>query len=254
MAESLRAALAGPALFSWCEPDYAVSPWVAEWHNTWSNLAFVAVGLATVASAKTPPTSVLVPAGWLLVLVGLGSMAFHGLLTRWGQALDELAILWWEVALLWAFFPSQGSRRCIMLLLAAEMLAYPMMDLHPKVGWALYHPLHGCVDAALALSVILAFWRAGLPSAWRIVSLGILMIAIGLGGWLLDMFHCEAVRSLYLHAWAWHIFAAGAIGCLHLGMALILANQAGDAQLTVFGATFCTTSQGRGGRAAAKGD
>eukprot|EP01045_Picozoa_sp_COSAG04_P043848 COSAG04_NODE_14581_length_562_cov_1.343413_1_plen_34_part_01 len=29
----------------WCEPNYAVSHFIAEFHNTWSNALFVLVGL-----------------------------------------------------------------------------------------------------------------------------------------------------------------------------------------------------------------
>ena len=102
-----------PALFNWCEPDYVGGSVVAEWHNTWSNLAFVVVGVATVwLSRSDPAIKPLRLPGWMLVLIGFGSMYFHGTLTRWGQAADELMILWWEVAVLLTLFRSRTVGVC----------------------------------------------------------------------------------------------------------------------------------------------
>ena len=40
-------------------------------------------------------------AGWMLALVGVGSVAFHGTLTRVGQILDEVPMLYSSSIFLW---------------------------------------------------------------------------------------------------------------------------------------------------------
>src|SRR3982074_1587789 len=66
------------ASVDWCEQNYAVLPWVCEAFNTVSSLAMVLAG-ALGLSRQTFPREVRM-AFALLVLVGLGSIAFHATL------------------------------------------------------------------------------------------------------------------------------------------------------------------------------
>lgn len=81
----------------WCEANYAVTPYVAEFYNTISNLVFL-IG---------PPLAVWYNlnvykvygyhqfyAFILLFVIGTGSIYFHATLSFAGQILDELCILW----------------------------------------------------------------------------------------------------------------------------------------------------------------
>ena len=63
------------ASIDWCEQNYALLPWVCEAFNTVSSLAMVLAG-ALGLSRQTFAREVRV-AFALLVLVGLGSIAFH---------------------------------------------------------------------------------------------------------------------------------------------------------------------------------
>jgi len=66
------------ASIDWCEQNYALLPWVCEAFNTVSSLAMVLAG-ALGLSRQTFAREVRV-AFALLVLVGLGSIAFHATL------------------------------------------------------------------------------------------------------------------------------------------------------------------------------
>src|SRR5262245_58630668 len=79
------------ASIDWCEQNYAVTPWVAEFWNTISSLAMVVAGLAGLFLRRF--TWEIRVAFGLLVLVGLGSIAFHGTLRFELQMLDELPML-----------------------------------------------------------------------------------------------------------------------------------------------------------------
>lgn len=233
--------LTGPALFSWCEPDYAQSSVIAEWHNTISNIFFVIVGLTTFCVGRND--KMLFPLrsiGVCLVMVGLGSMAFHGTMTRWGQAWDELAIMWWEVALLFLLYPGDASAPYIWLLLVVETSGYWLLDLYPGYWtWMLYHPCHGVIDVALVVGCMKEVLRNKLTkTTLRIALSGIVLILIGIACWLLDMFLCDTFHPYYLHAWGWHVFAAAAIACWHVLFALLLAKRAGREKLEILGMTW----------------
>lgn len=90
-------ARARPASMDWCEPNYVHSHYVAEWWNTLSSVpislaALLGFWLLWRSAAPREPRFVL---GYVVVfVVGLGSVAFHATLSKLGQALDELPMVW----------------------------------------------------------------------------------------------------------------------------------------------------------------
>lgn len=77
----------------WCEPNYLHSSYVAEWYNTLSSVPIVIAGLIGIAVGLRSGfrARFVVPCAFV-VMVGLGSMSFHGTLQYWGQAMDELSV------------------------------------------------------------------------------------------------------------------------------------------------------------------
>lgn len=80
------------ASVDWCEPNYVYTPYIAEFFNTLSSLAIVGSGVFGLSSygRYSYHRRFFFPSA-LMVLIGLGSVAFHGTLQYWGQALDELS-------------------------------------------------------------------------------------------------------------------------------------------------------------------
>jgi hypothetical protein len=83
--------------------------------NTWSNLAFVLVGLLILihaggaqAEGQNPMTTIpfySIGFGIVIITVGLGSIFFHGSMTSWGNLLDNLGMYWFlSFALLYDLF------------------------------------------------------------------------------------------------------------------------------------------------------
>merc|ERR1719491_2794855 len=98
----------------------------------------------------------------------------------------------------------------------------------------MYHPCHGVIDIAVVLgSIYEASTHKMSKTTLRIVLVGVPLILIALLCWLLDMFMCDQFQSYYLHAWGWHLFAAGAIACLHLVLALLLAKRGGCEKIEI---------------------
>lgn len=90
------------ANYDWCEGNYVVTEYVAEFFNTLSSVPTLTVGLYfALKSFKHGYGFRFALAGWMLAVVGLGSVAFHGTLTRLGQVLDELPMLYSSSIFLW---------------------------------------------------------------------------------------------------------------------------------------------------------
>ncbi|CAH7670845.1 ceramidase [Phakopsora pachyrhizi] len=87
----------GPATASidWCESNYAVTRFIAEFANTLSNLVFVALalfGLKKCRDSRLPIPLSLCQVG--IALVGIGSFLFHATLKYEWQLGDELPMIY----------------------------------------------------------------------------------------------------------------------------------------------------------------
>ena len=79
----------------WCERNYVVSWWIAEFWNTISNVAIIAAGLFNCYQAYRYRMDTRFR--WLglgLALIGCGSFAFHGTLLYNMQMADELPMIY----------------------------------------------------------------------------------------------------------------------------------------------------------------
>jgi dihydroceramidase len=90
-----------PSIVDWCEPNYEVSPYVAEWWNTLSSIPMGITGLMGIwlcwRNREWLETRFLINFV-AFTLVGWGSAAFHGTLLRIPQAADELPMVYSALA------------------------------------------------------------------------------------------------------------------------------------------------------------
>ena len=118
--------LSAPATVDWCEPNYVHSVLVAEWWNTLSSLPIASLGVVALAWSLGSPWRTMPRftfASVVLVIVGLGSAAFHGTLLRIGQALDELPMVYAGLTFLF-------------VILAREAGPHPRPELARRLAWA----------------------------------------------------------------------------------------------------------------------
>jgi len=97
----------------WCEENYTVTPFIAEFWNTVSNAIFLIIPPILMIKYKNYGEVLKVPVGYvwsLLTVVGLGSIYFHSTLSLVGQLVDEIAILW-VIMCAWALFTPTSMLR-----------------------------------------------------------------------------------------------------------------------------------------------
>lgn len=224
------------ALHDWCEPNWTVTLYIAEFWNTITNLIYIFVGLWTVFEFNSKIFNRMRISGMALFFIGIGSMCYHGTITRWGQAFDELAILYWEIALLATIFKENEMKYhwikyCYLPFAILETVIYWQMDNYPAVGWPMYHVLHVAIDFIIVITLYFKFrelknrYYVNETFEYNIKFRGLGCISFSFFAWLLDYFYCDIFKYWYLHAFGWHLFSGLAIFQLHLGIASLVCIQ-----------------------------
>lgn len=190
----------------------------AEPLNALSNLGFVLAGLWLLRRALVrgePASLKVLPA--LIVLIGLGSAAFHTFAVKWAEVLDVLFI-----ALFIYWFVACYARHAWRL---PWWLALPCMALFHGFGLLLTWPFeagafNGSVSYFPALAGLAVFgllsakrhgWR---PALWFFAAAGVFMISLGLRS--SDLALCPG----WPHGthWAWHLLNALTLSLATIGV------------------------------------
>ncbi|KAJ3076377.1 Alkaline ceramidase 3 [Podochytrium sp. JEL0797] len=219
----------------WCEENYLITPYLAEFWNSTSNILFVIgtlIGLASIQSARITETrtvlSLLSVAG-----IGIGSFLFHGSLWYETQMMDELPMIYGCCVMVYAnlrVFPETNtptSNRLLALGLSIYAVAVTVMYLH--LNNPVFHEVcYGLLAAILFLLPPIQFYhmKANYPqysnrisSLWKMYWYGSVSYLGGFLIWGIDNNFCEIVRSVRLelgyplrvffelHMW-WHFGTA----------------------------------------------
>ncbi|KAI9259497.1 alkaline dihydroceramidase [Phascolomyces articulosus] len=101
----------------WCEENYVVSQYLAEYFNTTTNLAFVFLAFFGIYNTITNNFSKTFVIAHLAVLfVGIGSWFFHMTLQYEMQLLDELPMIYAACVMVWHIFEVHPQKRYGVLL------------------------------------------------------------------------------------------------------------------------------------------
>jgi dihydroceramidase len=95
----------------WCEANYLYSPYLCELFNTLSSLAIVLAGFFGVWFHRGVLQRRFLLAFLALLMVGIGSVAFHATLRFELQMLDELPMLWLALVMIYTLIENQPTRR-----------------------------------------------------------------------------------------------------------------------------------------------
>jgi dihydroceramidase len=208
----------------WCEENYAVTPYIAEFWNTISNLAYIILGLYGLHQSWNHEKRFKVTF-LCLILVGVGSIFFHATLKWEGQLSDEIAMLMATLSTLYLLLSTKniGSVRRYILIGGLFLIFVVFVIIYIFLQWALLFQV-GWVS--LVIVVVYRFMKLiqqmeiAVQRYYRIITIIFVLAAMM---WLIEQLTCTSfpiVKLLKLHALFWHIGTAiGAyavmIGCLY---------------------------------------
>jgi len=201
----------------WCEGNYEVVSYIAEYWNTISSLPIIALGLFGAFNTRRHATLDLrFTLGFLmLALVGCGSAAFHATLRRQAQMLDELPMMFGNMFLVYALVENEAKVKYgwkLPAVLAGICVGVTYIYLH-AAGFGLFMFIYTSVTTGVMVRALYCAYKlsrqASTPSNRVGLSLFIWSELTYVGGfalWLLDMFLCEHVQHLHFHSF-WHLGA-----------------------------------------------
>ncbi|MEZ0310905.1 MAG: ceramidase domain-containing protein [Myxococcota bacterium] len=197
----------------WCEPNYLATSLIAEPWNTVSSLAMVVAGLLGLLRHRELAGRYRV-AFSLLVLVGLGSIAFHASLRFGTQLLDELPMVYLVLVIVYVL---TGARRRWPFALVAAVMTALASGTRGQVQFYVFQIGFGAMELFALAKTYLLQRRAAAPIR-KLYRYGMLAYAVAVTVWFIDIRFCGTVGDLKLHA-LWHVLVSAGFYALLLVIA-----------------------------------
>ncbi|MGB0592456.1 MAG: ceramidase [Myxococcota bacterium] len=209
-----------PASVDWCEPNYAWSPWIAEFFNVLSSAPMVVIGLLALwrlhrSARRTEPRFILCFLG--LTVVGVGSMAFHATLLQVAQALDELPMVYCSLVMTYCVVVRTKDAQRDAALLRRWQLGFTVYAVGFTAAYFSsedYFALFIGSFAAVVTYLVIQGWRvvyrlSASPSLQRLYLVAAIAFVTGVAlFWLPErsLGCAHPLQATHLHAW-WHLLA-----------------------------------------------
>jgi len=206
------------ASVDWCETNYVYSYYVAEWWNTMSSFVIVLVSVYGILQwYQYKYENRFFWCFLLVIIVGLGSAAFHGTLLYTGQILDELPMIYGSLLFLYAIMENEIHKKYKYL--PYLMIIYSLLFTISYIAMKTSFYFNFFVFTYIAIVTYLCFcsfqvlqqtkhqYGADKPEYKNLKQLFLLATFVYLGGfficWLPEVFLCPKYLwpQLNLHAW-----------------------------------------------------
>jgi dihydroceramidase len=208
-----------------CEPNYFLSPYIAEFHNSWSSLLISAI--ATLGLIYGNPTGEMrfsLMFG-ILIFIGIGSFALHATLNWFPQSSDEVPMLWETLAIVYCLIetktPKEKKNHSLPLIVSSVAVIQTIVYYRFQSFYAIFivsYSLYTIVIAGWTFQMARARYildkNALGPKLWISSCVSYIFIASIL--WVYEMHHCEQLLPYFIasplggmtfHV-VWHIGAA----------------------------------------------
>ncbi|EDV19630.1 uncharacterized protein TRIADDRAFT_33194 [Trichoplax adhaerens] len=205
----------------WCEENYIVCKYMAEFWNTISNIFTIVLPMMGYAMDWSSPLEVHFRLQYVaLIVVGIGSWCFHGTLLYQLQLLDELPMIYGSAIMLYALFqvPSQPKKHNILSSLflttySAWTTYIYLTGKNPNFFFVCYGFL---VFLIIVQTALINSRMHHLNADDSLFRAAIFLFLSGFALWLIDFHFCPVLRAIrarlpypiseifQLHAW-WHL-------------------------------------------------
>jgi dihydroceramidase len=220
------------ASVDWCEANYAVNHYVAEWWNALSSLPLVALGVFGLWLHRTVLERHFLVVFACVALVGLGSTAFHGTLLFQVQMLDELPMLYTATSIVYLLLEGHAKRvrgRWLHFALLIYLLVATLGAVATRgavQSW--FFQVTFTLLEFLGLYLTYRIYRTSrAPDQRRTFRVGMTLYFGAVTAWFFDFRYCDELVAAYtrlglpnlqLHA-LWHLLVAGGLYALILVIA-----------------------------------
>ncbi|XP_028733299.1 alkaline ceramidase 3 isoform X1 [Peromyscus leucopus] len=203
----------------WCEENYAVTLFIAEFWNTVSNLIMIIPPIfGAIQSIRDGLEKRYIAAYLALTVVGMGSWCFHMTLKYEMQLLDELPMIYSCCIFVYCMFECFKTKSSINyhLLFTLALFSLIVTTIYLKVKEPIFHQvMYGMLVFTLVLrSIYIVTWVYPWLRGLGYTSLTIFLLGFLL--WNVDNIFCDSLRNFrkrappilgvttQFHAW-WHI-------------------------------------------------
>jgi len=199
----------------WCEDNYQLSPYVAEFWNALSSFSFVASSmLGTWLTLKYRLEKRFIFCFLSVGIVGCGSVLFHSTLLRFTQSLDELPMIFSALIFIYIIHtmndPNEGTEASelrkkqigaiLSLIGFAIFVIYSIFPENPIVFQGIYVGL----VCYVTWKSIRMYKKCQIQEAKYLLETAMVFCLLGSFLWLVEPKLCSSVGWLNLHAW-WHV-------------------------------------------------
>ena len=214
---------------NWCETNYEVSYYIAEFWNTITNLGMIIPPIYGLINCRQLGIEPRYSYSFiLLLLVGIGSWMFHMTLRFDMQLLDEIPMMWCGSYIVYCLYKSRCSKstnrtKIVSTLLWSNCLLGTILYLFNK-NPIFFQTIFGLI---VTFGIILSFhynYNHYTSLGMKLSIAAVIFTLVGFLCWNIDNLYCDQVTSLrnevlkprkslkflspltQLHGW-WHLFA-----------------------------------------------
>jgi len=196
----------------WCEPNYTYSFYIAEFFNTITSLPAVFLALRSLYfTYKYGYDKRYIVVNLMVMLVGLGSAAFHGSLLYTGQIMDELPMVYASLALLYSVLEMESTeKKTVYKYLAPAILVFcgifTAVYLYLPDFFIFFLVAYILCILTIVYNCVLIYRKPETVTHQKLF----IVLAAGsyVGGWLFfwvpEVAACETLKSYNFHSW-WHV-------------------------------------------------
>ncbi|EGD76112.1 phytoceramidase [Salpingoeca rosetta] len=193
----------------WCEENYVVSHYIAEFYNTVSSLVIALFGLYGAMHWRSIGHEPRFMALWAsIICVGIGSALFHGTLLFSMQMMDELPMVYAMLVWLYIWIENETEtprKKYLPAFLAAYGVFWTFV--HTYLGFATIFQIHFGLLVVAGYTFVGRFaFKTQDP---RIKWFSVLYVApfvLAFALWSTERIFCSSVRPFQFHAW-WHVLS-----------------------------------------------
>jgi dihydroceramidase len=183
----------------WCEENYIISNYIAEFYNTLSNLLFIALASAGVYRTIKNKVDIGYVLGYIsVILVGIGSWLFHQTLVYEMQLMDELPMIFCAATMLYCCLEDGWfAKRFGKHLLLAGLLAFSCSSIVLYVVFNkpyIHQTAFGIMTASYALLMVPTV-RGSPDYIINLIKVCVAAYATAFLLWNIDNLFCHSIRD-----------------------------------------------------------